>query len=247
MSSGKWPKQLPPLTPEQKRVSDDFMQHWHEIFAQRYDFIDRFNHNYVVKHAPADFRTTLEIGAGLGEHLEYERLSPEQESNYAAVDVRENMLAYLKTRFPKVRALVADCQKTLDFPDGHFDRIIAIHVLEHLQNLPAAIREMHRLCHPQHGTFFVVIPCEGSLATRLARRLSAQRIFERRYGQPYGWFIKREHINMPDEILEEIAPYFECVHQSFFPIPLPLFFCNLFVGLSLKPHPTSSLNPRLCS
>lgn len=32
----KWPKVLPPLTPEQKRISDDFMKIWHEVLARRF-------------------------------------------------------------------------------------------------------------------------------------------------------------------------------------------------------------------
>jgi ubiquinone/menaquinone biosynthesis C-methylase UbiE len=232
----KWPKQLPPLTPEQRRISDDFMQHWHEIFASRYGLIDNFNHRYVVKNASRDFLTTLEIGAGLGEHLDYERLSPEQERHYVAVDVRENMLRALQQRFPRVQARIADCQQRLDFPDGSFDRVIAIHVLEHLPNLPAAVRELHRVCHRQHGTLFVVIPCEGSWATRLARRMSAKRIFEARYQQPYDWFIQHEHINLPGEIFDELAPFFELVHRTSFPVPLPLLWCNLFIGATLKPR-----------
>jgi SAM-dependent methyltransferase len=232
----KWPKQLPPLTPEQQRISDDFMQHWHEIFACRYGFIDNFNHCYVVKRSSRDFLTTLEIGAGLGEHLSYESLSPEQERHYVAVDLRENMLRALRQRFPRVQARVADCQQRLDFPDGGFDRVIAVHVLEHLPNLPAAVHELHRVCNQQRGTLFVVVPCEGSWATRLARRLTAKRIFEARYGQPYDWFILREHINLPGEVFEELAPCFELVHQTSFPVPLPLLWCNLFIGATLKPR-----------
>ena len=43
----------------------------------------------------------------------------------------------------------------------------------------------------------VVIPCEGGLAYSLARRISAQRIFEKRYGMSYRFFIESEHINVP--------------------------------------------------
>ena len=35
--------------------------------------------------------------------------------------------------------------------DGYFDRILAVHVLEHLPNLPAAIRECYRLCNKTKG------------------------------------------------------------------------------------------------
>jgi len=237
----KWPKQLPPLSPEQQRVSDDFMQHWLNVYARNFGWVDRFNHQYVVKQSAKGFRTTLEIGAGLGEHLAYERLTPEQEKNYTALDVRENMVLALQQRFPAIRVLHADCQQPLDFPDDSFDRVLAIHVLEHLPNLPAAARQLHRVCHKQHGRLHVVIPCEGSLATALAREISAKRIFQKRYQQPYDWFIQREHINRPKEIFHELSCFFVRRHWAFFPLPVPWFFCNLFVGATFTPRPTPAL------
>lgn len=234
MNLAKWPKVMPPLTAEQQRISDDFMKHWHEVLPRKFGMVDRFGHNYVVKHAPTRYRTTLEIGAGLGEHLAYERLTPEQEREYVALELRENMAEQIRVRFPRVHSAIGDCQTRLAFPGGSFDRILAIHVLEHLPNLPEAVREMHRLCNPDEGRVFVVIPCEGSAAYSLARRISAQRIFERRYKQPYDWLIKREHLNRPHEIIGELEPYFAIVHRQFFPLPLPFLFCNLCLGLTLK-------------
>jgi hypothetical protein len=95
---------------------------------------------------------------------------------------------------------------------------------------------MHRLCDANEGTFSVVLPCEGGLAYTLARRISAQRIFEKRYQQPYRWFIEREHINRPNEIFEELERCFHITHRAFFPLPLPLVFCNLCIGLTLRPR-----------
>jgi hypothetical protein len=83
--------------------------------------------------------------------------------------------------------------------------------------------------------FSVVIPCEGGLAYTLARRISAQRIFEKRYQQPYDWFIRREHLNVPAEILRELGTWFEVTHRSFFPLRVPAVFCNLCIGLTLRP------------
>jgi SAM-dependent methyltransferase len=235
-TASKWPKSFPPLSPEQKRISDDFMKYWHEVLPRRYGLIEKFNHGYPVRHAPADFKRTLEIGAGLAEHVEYEKLTPEQEADYVALELRANMVAAIREKFPRIQAMEGDCQKPLPFADGHFDRILAVHVLEHLPDLPAAVREMHRLCDPDRGAFTVVIPCEGGLAYSLARKISAQRIFEKRYKQPYAWFIEREHINRPAEILAELRPYFEITHRSFFPLPfLPFIFCNLVFGLTLTP------------
>lgn len=231
----KWPKVFPPLSPAQQAISDDFMRYWHEVLPKKYGIVDEFNHKYPVINAPASFFRTLEIGAGTGEHLEYEKLTNIQLDNYVAVDIRENMIEVLRSRFPQVKAIVGDCQERLDFEDGHFDRILAIHVLEHLPNLPNAVKELHRLCDKGHGVLSIVIPCEGSIAYTFARRISAQRVFEKRYKQSYQWLIDREHINLPDEIFQELSPYFKRVSATYFPIPMNLEFCNLCIGATFIP------------
>ena len=94
---------------------------------------------------------------------------------------------------------------------------------------------MHRLCDKTDGIFSVVIPCEGSPLYTLARRISAQRIFERRYQQSYQWYIQREHINLPAEIIGELERRFTVDHRTFFPFPfLPTPACNLVIGLNLR-------------
>lgn len=232
----KWPKTFPPLSAEQEAIRDDFMRLWHEELPKKYQVVDTFGHRFVVNDAPAGFARTLEIGAGLGEHLHYERLTPEQESGYHALDLRQNMIDELAKAFPRIHGFVGDCQARLDFPDGHFDRIVAIHVLEHLPDLPKAVDEMHRLIAKPGGVLSVVIPCEGSLAYSLARRISAQRLFEKRYKQSYSWFIEREHINRPAEIMEELSRRFTLGTRRFFPFPVPALFCNLCIGMSLSPR-----------
>ena len=246
MPTAKWPKVLPPLTPEQQRINDDFMQRWHVELAarKRYGLIENFNHKFPVRHTHPGFKTTLEIGAGIGGHLHYEKLTPEQEASYYCNEYRENMAAEIKRLHPRVQTIVGDCQQRLDFPDGFFDRYLAVHVLEHLSNLPATIREAWRLLNKERGQLLVVIPCEGSAAYTLARRISAQRIFEKTYGMSYDVFIKREHINLPHEILAELDPWFTIEARSFFPLPfLPFLFNNLVIGLSLVPRKTPLPSP----
>lgn len=238
--SPKWPKVLPVLTPEQKVRSDAFMKMWHEELAgrPRYGLVEKFNHTFPVRHSPVRFKTTLEIGAGLGEHLEYERLTPEQERNYYCNEYRENMAAEIRRRFPNVQTVVGDCQQRMEFPDGFFDRYIAVHVLEHLPDLPAAIREAYRLLNKQTGRMLIVIPTEGSPAYSLARKISAERVWKRHFSAPYSEFYQREHINLVPEILAELDPYFTIEARSFFPLGVPLWFCNLCIGYSLAPRAT---------
>ncbi len=236
VAASKWPKTFPPLTPEQEAIRDDFMHAWHEELPKKYGIIERFNHGYVVDHAPKQFLRTLEIGAGLGEHLAYEKLTPEQLANYVAVELRPAMAAEIQKAHPGCQAIVGNCQERLEFPDGHFDRVLAVHVLEHLPDLPKAIREAHRLCHPERGVFQVVIPCEGGLAYSLARRISAQRFFEKRYKTSYKFVIEREHINVPREIFEELDRHFVVEHRAFFPLRVPSVTMNLVIGLNLRPR-----------
>ena len=231
---GKWPKILPPLTHEQQQINDDFVKLWHEVLPKRFGAIERFNHNFPVKHSPPNFKTTLEFGAGLGEHISYEKLTAEQEAHYYANEFRENMAAEIRRSFPRVQTVVGDCQKPLAFADGFFDRVIAVHVFEHLPNLPETIREAYRLINKTSGRLLIVIPCEGSPAYAFARKISAERLYKQRYGGSYKWFYTREHINLPHEIMEELEPYFAIEERSFFPLPfLPFVFNNLVIGLSL--------------
>lgn len=230
-----WPKVLPPLDEATRRIHDEFMHDWLEALPQRYGFADRFNHRYPVRRS-GDFETTLEIGAGTGEHLRWERLTDAQRRGYVALELRENVAARFRERHPDVRLVVGDCQSRLAFDDGAFDRILAIHVFEHLPDLPRAIDEAHRLVAKPRGRLHVVIPCEGGLAYTLARRVSAQRLFERRYGRPYRQFIEREHLSRPEEIVRELDRRFTIVDRAFFPAQVPAVFCNIFIGLTLAPR-----------
>ena len=90
-----FPKKIPKLTAEQKLIKDDFMEHWLKVLRKNYGIVDKFNHKVVVNNKPKNFLKTLEIGAGLGEHLNYEKLNDDQKKNYYALDIRENLLKYL--------------------------------------------------------------------------------------------------------------------------------------------------------
>ena len=166
----------------------------------------------------------------------YEQLTQEQERNYYCCELRENMAEEIRRRFPLVQTIVGDCQEHFHVSDDFFDRIIAIHVLEHLPNLPAALKEAYRLLNKDTGRFFVVIPTEGTFIYSLARKVSAERVYKKTFGGDYSWFHKREHINKAHEIIEELGAFFTIETQSFFPFKIPFVFANLCIGLVLKPR-----------
>ena len=224
-----WPKTLPPLTEQQKSISDDWMRYWHSILPNKYGLIEKFNHGYPAAHLPdKEHFSTIEIGAGTGGHLAYEDLTRQ---DYHCVELRENMAAEIRRNFPNVTATTADCQQRLPYPDERFDRAIAVHVLEHLPNLPAAVSELWRVVK-SGGMLSVVIPCDPGAAYELARRISSDRIFRKRYKMPYSWLMAREHVNSPGEVFKVVGEKFKCTDRTFFPLRIPLVNANLCVGLT---------------
>lgn len=232
MSRQKWPKRVPALTSEQQRIRDDFMRYWHEVLPRRYVALDHFNHRWPATTARCGERT-LEIGAGLGDHLEAEPDFAKQD--YVAVELRSEMAASIRKRDARVEVLVADCQQRMPFDDDSFDRVLAIHVLEHLPDLPSALSEIERVLRPT-GRLVAVIPCEGGFAYALARRISAERIFKRRYNMSYRWFVESEHINRPGEIVEECNRHFDLVRRRYFPLRVRVQTLNLVIGLEFVPR-----------
>jgi SAM-dependent methyltransferase len=220
-----WPKRVPELTEDQHRIQDDWMRYYHERLPDDHARIVRFGHEYAARSAGRG--RTLDIGAGLGEHLRYEDLSHE----YHAVELREDMATAIRRDFPSVVTVVADCQQRLPYDDATFDRAVAIHVLEHLPNLPAALGEIRRLLRPG-GVLSVVIPCEGGLGYSLGRRVTTQRAFEHRYKTSYKWHIESDHVNAAREIIGELRHHFEVTDSTYYPARVPLIDLNLLVGLT---------------
>jgi SAM-dependent methyltransferase len=230
--ASRWPKRPPPLSPDQERAREAFVAVWHQELPTRYALIERFNHGSVSRLPIKDGSNTLEIGAGLGAHAKFEDL---ERQNYYCLEYREEFCKELRNAFPADRVVCGDIEQRQPWPDHFFDRIVSIHVLEHLRNLPAALTEIRRLLKVD-GTFDVVLPCEGGLAYSLARRVSAERLFRQRFGMDYGPIIRNEHVSTLDEILEELERGFQVRVRSFFPLHIPVSAVNLCVAFRLVPR-----------
>jgi SAM-dependent methyltransferase len=227
----KWPKALAPLNKEQQRISDDFMEFWHEQLPRRYAAIENFNHTYPLRYLPPQERwRTLELGAGSGAHLAFE---PLERQDYHCLELRESMAVEIRRRFPMATTVIGDCQKQIPYENHFFDRVVAIHVLEHLPDLPSAMDEIVRVLQPG-GLFSVVLPCDPGLAYEFARKISAERLFRSRYRIPYRWLARREHINSPAEILQQIERAFTVFDRAYFPLIVRIVNLNLCIGLTAR-------------
>ena len=221
-----WPKERTPLTEEQTAIMEDWIKEFlTNVKSARFGWVNRFDHSFPVRSASPDLRT-LEIGAGTGTHVKFE-----PDGEYVALEASDQLAAQIVRR-DRLSVVVADCEQRLPWEDDFFDRVLAIHVLEHLYNLPAALQEVSRVLRPG-GTFCVVIPCEGGGLYTLGRRFTTKRIFEKRYKVPYEWMIQQEHCNTAREILDELDRHFRVRSRRFFPLRAHAIDLNLVIGLEL--------------
>lgn len=225
----KWPKIPIQLSPVQKDAQEKWMTLWHDQLLSKYNAVEKFNHGFPASlNKSVNQLKTLEVGAGLGEHYQWENLANQ---DYSMLEYREEWCKKLKVKYPESQIIHGDIQKELSFSAGHFDRVIAIHVLEHLPDLPRALTEIYRLLKPG-GHFDIVIPCEGGLAYEFARKISSERLFKKHFGMEYGPIIRAEHVNRYPEIIHELSLYPWIQEKiSYFPLHVPLWTANICVGL----------------
>ena len=225
----RWPKDVPDLSPEQQAALDA----WYVVWLERYNrnaVLERFNYGFPASLPLPRACRTLHIGPGTGVHLAYEDLSAQ---DYHVLELREEFCAKLTERLAADRVHCGNIEQRQPFADGAFDRVVAIHVLEHLRDLPAALAEIDRLL-AAGGAFDVVLPCEGGFAYSFLRAVTTKRLFEKRFKIPYEPIIRSEHVSQLWEIKDELLKRFSVERARHFPLPLPIDTINVFVGYRLR-------------
>jgi SAM-dependent methyltransferase len=224
-----WPKNPPPLTADQEAAREAYRMLWHQRMPTKYAVVERFNHGFPVRLPLKTGSVTLEIGAGLGAHAEFEDLTRQ---NYHFLEYREEFCKEIRQKHPSADVRCGDIEKRQPWADGYFDRIVAIHVLEHLRNLPLAIQEISRLLKAD-GALDIVIPCEGGFAHSLGRKITAERLFRKNFKMDFTPIRKNEHVNTYQEIMSVLRVDFAIQESEFFPLKIPLHNLNFCAGFRL--------------
>ena len=120
----------------------------------------------------------------------------------------------------------------LEFEDDGFDRLIATHVLEHLERPWEVLREWHRVVKPG-GVISLILPCDPGLGWRLGRQLVARGKFVKA-GMEYDYWMAREHINPINNLVALLRYYFPERQESWAPLRIPSMDLNLFYLAHLK-------------
>ena len=188
------------------------------------------SHRLLESTLPAGSRSgrVLEVGAGSGHHYAYVQRDGIE---YVMSDADDGMLALARTRHAAQVAsggLVIEKQDAcrLTYPDGSFDRLIATHVLEHIPNPVAVLREWNRVVR-KDGLISLVLPCDPGLAWRIGRSFGPRRNSSK-LGLPYDYMQAAEHINPIFNLVVFIRHHFEDVSELWYPARVGLPDINLF-------------------
>lgn len=224
-----WPKVRAALTPEQEQIMADWQDNYlSSVLPQNFGWVDRFGHEFAAQSAKPR-SATLEIGAGNGSHLSFES---GMNREYVALELSDRLAGQILDRNAVAKVVLGNCQERIPFPDQYFDRVLAIHVLEHLENLPAALDEIVRVMKPM-AIFSAVIPCERGAGYALGRAFTTKRVFEKRYKTDYKWMIRYDHVNTAREVLSELTTRFRVERRRFFPLRVHSIDLNLVIGLEV--------------
>jgi ubiquinone/menaquinone biosynthesis C-methylase UbiE len=174
----------------------------------------------------------LEVGAGAGEHVDF--VSPDY-AEYVATDLDSKRLEKIAERnLPNLKVATIDAQVT-NFPDNHFDRVIATCLLAHMLKPEETLLEWRRILKPG-GSLTIYIPCEPGIALKMFRRLFTKPKAERMGYQGYDLFIARDHINSADKLCSLITHVFRDNNFKllFYPFPIKSWYLNLFLVVQIQ-------------
>lgn len=216
---------------------EEYMDKWTKIYQNtNYDsgltgYFLKKSHEWSEKKfdKTMKFNKVLEVGAGSGVHIDYVK---HQYDEYYMTDLHDSFINQSKDKVnDKVILKIEDATK-LSFEDNTFDRVIATHILEHVQNPHEVLMEWTRVLKPG-GVLTIVLPCDPGFAWRLGRNLFARKSFINK-GIDYDYWISREHINPINNLVSFIKTYFNETEESWKPFSIPSMDLNLFYIVHIK-------------
>ncbi len=163
--------------------------------------------------------STLEIGAGTLNHLEYEPNSNPYDIVEPFVDLYQDSL--VRSRIRNSYTSVHEIARVT------YDRIISIAAFEHMCDLPAVVARSGLLLRPA-GHLRVAVPSEGTLLWTLGWMMTTGIEFRLRHGLNYGVLMRHEHVNTADEISAVLHVFFKSVARSVFGLSPALSFYQFF-------------------
>jgi hypothetical protein len=143
-------------------------------------------------------KSTLEIGAGTLNQLNYEQTKP-----YDIIEPFSELYSHSKFR-NHINCVYNDIDEVSE--SESYDRITSIATFEHILDLPKVVAKTC-LHLKENGSLRVSIPNEGTFVWKLGYKLTTGIEFKLKYGLDYSVLMNYEHVNTADEI-EQVLNYF---------------------------------------
>ena len=216
-------------------------EEYEEIYKQFY--IDYSNANnffrkislivekwYHLKAAKSKVKgnSILEIGAGNLNHVRYEKGN----KNYDVIEPKNFLIESSDIKYQKK---INNFYSSIDeVPRKKFyKKIIAIAVLEHIDNLDLFLEKVEKKLHPE-GRFIVEISAEGEFLFWLAWRLTTGIGFWLKYNLDYGLIMRFEHINSAKKIVRLLKKHFKIFSMESFPLSIKHLRLYIHIVLGKK-------------
>jgi len=218
---------------------------WRNSFSDLYDSANyedplqsrvmRASHRLVEKPfgEATRFGRVLEVGAGTGEHLPFVR---HDYGEYILTDMDPKTLDVARQKLSALDTgrvgFEVQTGSALAYPDGAFDRVVAVHVLEHIYQPHLALKEWRRVLK-DGGTLSILIPTDPGVAWRLGRHLGPRRNAVSK-GLAYDYIMAREHVNPCNNLIALLRHYFPEAREAWWPSPIPSIDLNLFFAYQAR-------------
>jgi 2-polyprenyl-3-methyl-5-hydroxy-6-metoxy-1,4-benzoquinol methylase len=197
-----FPKKRPELSEEYQKIYNEHYKN-NRDGATSASSVTRIMEFWLHKKVARDVKglsdkSTLEIGAGTLNQLEFENTKP--------YDVVEPFVElYQNSKYlPQVRKIYKDIDEVES--DNRYDRITSVATFEHITDLPKVVAKTC-LFLEQAGSLRVSIPNEGTILWRMGWMFTSGLEFKLKYKLNYEVLLKNEHVNNADEI-EMVLKYF---------------------------------------
>ena len=177
------------------------------------------------------FDRVLEVGAGAGIHLDFVRHAF---SSYLLTDDEPAMVEQARARHrgrAGIEYRVMNARR-IDLASGSVDRLIATHVLEHINDPHVVLEEWSRVLR-KGGVMSLILPCDPGWAWRLGRRFGPRAKWEK-LGVPYDYWMAREHVNSIFNLRMLIRYYFDDISEFWYPLRIPTPDLNLIYGCNIR-------------
>jgi len=139
---------------------------WAETYDETPNAVVAMDARYTLDVlSPGPGELILDAGCGTGRHL---GSLLHARSNPVGVDFSRGMLEIARRNYPDVPLALADLQQSLPFENERFDAVLCALIGEHLNELPFALREMHRVLRANGRLVFSVYHPEMAAAGKEA-------------------------------------------------------------------------------